>query len=46
MGKISYNGGPNMAMITCDMIISREPVNYLQYQFQFSARIGKTNMTR
>ena len=31
-----------MAMITCDMIISREPVNYLQYQFQFSARIGKT----
>ena len=36
LGKISHNGGLYIAMITCDMIISKETGQYyLQYQFKF-----------
>ena len=45
-GKIRYNGLLNMAMIICDMVISREIGHLLTYQFKFirpfQPEIGKT----
>ena len=44
IGKISYNGALNMAMITCYMIISKETGQLHTIQRLFQPEIGKTKL--